>query len=84
MENIERLAKLQPFLTGTHELEMFGVLRGLVVLDWILKHPNDLGKEKSEAKFAGLMEKAAEVVGKIQAETEEHESLLADVEAGDG
>lgn len=72
MEKIERLAKLDPridFLTP-HSVEMFKILRGFVVLDWILKHPNDLGALKAEAKFAGLMEKAAEVAEKIQAETE--------------
>ena len=84
MEKIERLAKLTPHLTGEHELELFKVLRGLVVLGWILQNPNDLGQKKSETKFRGLMEKAAEVVGKIQDETELRESLLVDVEAGDG
>lgn len=84
MEKIERLAKLTPHLTGEHELELFKVLRGLVVLDWILRNPNDLGAKKSESKFRGLMEKATEIVGKIQDETEKHESVLVDVEAGDG
>ena len=72
MEKIERLAKLTPEeeVLSTHAEDLFKILRGLVVLDWILQNPNDLGQKKSEAKFRGLMEKANEVMDKIQVETE--------------
>lgn len=70
MEKIERLAQLEPQFTGTHEEELFKVLRGLVVLDWILRNPNDLGPQKAEAKFQGLMEAAAKLMDKIQDEAE--------------
>ena len=70
---IERLAHLSPShrQVEEHALAMFFVLRGFVVLDWILKHPHDMSQEKAAAKFAGLVEKAAEIAGKIQQEAEE-------------
>jgi hypothetical protein len=83
MEKIERLAKLKPLSLDAHSEDLFKILRGFVVLDWILRNPNDLGQKKSEAKFRGLMEKAAELMDKIQAETEEHEARLVDVTAGE-
>ena len=85
MEKIERLAKLTPLPAALDDCaeDMFKILRGLVVLDWILQNPNDLGPKKSEAKFRGLMEKANEVMAKIQDDAERHESKLADVLAGE-
>jgi hypothetical protein len=74
-DKIDRLAKLKPEFSGAYEEELFKVVRGFMVLDWVLRHPNDLGKVKAEAKFEGLLEKAAEVLGRIQAETEEREAL---------
>lgn len=68
MEKIERLAKLNPKTEQVSwlSLEMFRVLRGFAMLDWTLKHPNDLGQKKSEAKFAGLMEKTWELMAEVQ------------------
>ena len=72
MEKIERLAKLTPEeeVLSARASDLFKILRGLVVLDWILRNPNDLGQKKSEAKFRGLMEKANEVMDAIQSEAE--------------
>lgn len=77
MEKIERLARLEPSDgdLSPRARELFKILRGFVVLDWILRQPNDLGKKKSEVKFEGLMERARKLMSEIQAEVEGGEQL---------
>jgi hypothetical protein len=72
MDKIERLANLNPKTeeVSGHALEMFRLLRGFAVLDWTLRHPNDLGQKKAEAKYQGLMEKTWELVNAVQEEVE--------------
>jgi len=78
MEKIERLAHLDP-LTETglirseiskHAHEMFFLLRSYAMLDWVLRHPNDLGKEAGELKFEKLVERTWELMSVIQSELE--------------
>jgi len=40
------------------------------MLDWVLRHPNDLGKETSELKFEKLVERTWELMSVIQSELE--------------
>ena len=72
MEKVERLATLNPKSeqVSGHALEMFRILRGFAILDWTLRHPNDLGQKKAEAKFQGLSEKNWELLNTIQEELE--------------
>lgn len=82
MEKIERLAHLNPKTeqVSGHSLEMFRLLRGFAILDWTLKHPNDMSQKEAEAKFSGLMEKAWELLSTIQAEVEYREAREADID----
>ena len=72
MEKIERLAHLNPATeeVSGHALEMFRLLRSYAMLDWVLRHPNDLGKETSELKFEKLVERTWELMSVIQDELE--------------
>ncbi len=72
MEKIERLANLNP-KTGQvsgHSLEMFRLLRSYAMLDWVLRHPNDLGKQRSEVKFEKLIERTWQLMDAMQSEIE--------------
>jgi len=40
------------------------------MLDWVLRHPNDLGKETSELKFEKLVERTWELMSVIQSDLE--------------
>jgi len=72
MEKIERLAHLNPATeeVSGHALEMFRLLRSYAMLDWVLRHPNDLGKETSELKFEKLVERTWELMSVIQSDLE--------------
>jgi len=72
MEKIERLAHLNPATeeVSGHALEMFRLLRSYAMLDWVMRHPNDLGKETSELKFEKLVERTWELMSVIQSELE--------------
>jgi len=72
MEKIERLAHLNPATdeVSGHALEMFRLLRSYAMLDWVLRHPNDLGKQTSELKFEKLVERTWELMSVIQSELE--------------
>jgi len=78
MEKIERLAHLSP-LTETglirseiskHADEMFLLLRAYAMLDWVMRHPNDMSKETTELKFEKLVERTWELMSVIQSELE--------------
>jgi hypothetical protein len=78
MEKIERLAHLDP-LTSTglirsqvskHSAEMFHLLRAYAMLDWVMRHPNDLGEKASELKFEKLVERTWELMSVIQSDLE--------------
>ena len=72
MEKIERLAKLNPEIgvVSIHALEMFRLLRGFAMLDWTLRHPNDMGMERQADKFGKLVDKTWEIMDRVQGEAE--------------
>ena len=72
MEKIERLAHLNPATdeVSGHALEMFRLLRAYAMLDWVMRHPNDLGEKASEMKFEKLIERTWELMSVIQSELE--------------
>jgi len=71
-DKIARLALLKPKNeeVSAHALEMFWLLRAIAMLDWVMRHPNDLGKEASELKFEKLVERTWELMSVIQSELE--------------
>ena len=72
MEKIERLAHLNPRTdeVSGHALEMFRLLRSYAMLDWVMRHPNDLGEQTSQLKFEKLIERTWELMSTIQSELE--------------
>lgn len=84
MEKIERLAHLNPKTSevSLYALEMFRVLRGYAILDWTLRHPNDLGVKRSKEKFEKLVEKTWALMDVIQEEVEGGEQFHREPDAG--
>lgn len=85
MEKIERLAKLNPKTeqVSRHGLEMFRLLRGYAMMDWVLRHPNDLGQKQAEVKFEKLTERTWELMDAMQSEIENPEpKRLVEVVSG--
>lgn len=73
MERIERLANLNPRTKDVagHALEMWRLLRAYAMLDWVMRHPNDLGQKRAELKFEKLVERTWELMDATQKEIEE-------------
>lgn len=72
MERIERLAHLNPktVQVAPHSLEMFRLLRSYAMMDWVLRHPNDMGSKKAEIKFEKLIERTWQLMDAMQSEIE--------------
>jgi hypothetical protein len=72
VEKIERLAHLNPKTSDVagHSLEMFRLLRSYAMLDWVMRHPNDMSKATTELKFEKLVERTWELMSVIQSELE--------------
>jgi len=73
MEKIERLATLNPRTeqVAGHSLEMFRLLRSYAMMDWVLRHPNDIGSKRAELKFEKLVERTWQLMDAMQSEIEE-------------
>jgi len=71
-DKIARLALLKPKNpeVSDHALEMFWLLRAFAMLDWVMRHPNDLGEQASQLKFEKLVERTWELMSVIQSELE--------------
>jgi hypothetical protein len=71
-DKIARLALLKPknAEVSDHALEMFWLLRAYAMLDWVMRHPNDLGEKASELKFEKLVERTWELMSVIQSDLE--------------
>jgi hypothetical protein len=71
-DKIARLALLKPKNeeVSDHALEMFWLLRAYAMLDWVMRHPNDLGEKASELKFEKLVERTWELMSVIQSDLE--------------
>jgi hypothetical protein len=71
-DKIARLALLKPKNpeVSDHALEMFWLLRAYAMLDWVMRHPNDMSKETSELKFEKLIERTWELMSTIQSDLE--------------
>ena len=71
-DKIARLALLKPKNpeVSDHALEMFWLLRAYAMLDWVMRHPNDLGEKASQLKFEKLVERTWELMSTIQSELE--------------
>jgi hypothetical protein len=82
MEKIERLANLNPKTeeVSGHSLEMFRLLRSYAMMDWVLRHPNDLGQKRAEIKFEKLVERTWQLMDAMQGEIEGREAEKADVD----
>jgi hypothetical protein len=82
MEKIERLAHLNPKTeeVAGHSLEMFRLLRSYAMMDWVLRHPNDLGQQRAEVKFEKLVERTWQLMDAMQSEIEGHQSNVIDVD----
>jgi hypothetical protein len=82
MEKIERLAHLNPKTeeVAGHALEMFRLLRSYAMMDWVLRHPNDIGQKRAEIKFEKLVERTWELMDAMQGEIEKRASDVIDVD----
>ena len=71
-DKIARLALLKPKNpeVSDHALEMFWLLRAFAMLDWVMRHPNDLGEQASQLKFEKLVERTWELMSVIQSDLE--------------
>jgi len=71
-DKIARLALLKPKNeeVSAHALEMFWLLRAIAMLDWVMRHPNDMSKATTELKFEKLVERTWELMSVIQSDLE--------------